>query len=330
MKPLELQKEIRKGNFSPLYFFYGDESFLVEKTVKEMLLLLVAPEHSDFNLSVFYGNESTSRDILNAARTAPLLTDRRVVLVKEADQLKPSSWNEFSSYFTAPVSSTCMIFCARRMMIKADLLKTFKKHGRAVRFYHPFEREIPEWIRKIAKEFHKNISREAVTLLNTALENDLQQIYSELEKIALFVGEKSLIEDTDVREALVDAKSANVFDLIDRIGNRDLEGSLHALKILLDAGEPPLKILTMITNRVRLLAKVKEMLQEGIPAAEIGRGLGMSDFYLKGILKQAPAFPLAQTETYFSHLFHSDWDLKSRRINKGFILEKLIADMCSL
>ena len=121
MKPLELQKEIKKKNFSPLYFLYGEESFLIEKMVKEMLPLLVPPGHSEFNLTVFYGKECTPRDILNAARTAPLLNDYRVVMLREADQLKPSSWSEFTSYFTTPVPSTCLIFCASKMVIKGEL-----------------------------------------------------------------------------------------------------------------------------------------------------------------------------------------------------------------
>lgn len=330
MKPLELQKAIRKRDFSPLYFFYGDETFIIDKIVGEIRGILIDPDLSSFNLNIFYGKESISHDIINSARTLPLLSDYRLVIVKEADQLKPASWKDFSSYFNHPLPSTCLIFCAEKMALKSELLKIFRAKGKVVRFYHPYDREIPEWIRKIAKECNKKISREAVALLSVALENDLQKIYNELQKIAIYVGEKGVIERDDVEETLADIKGATVFDLVDCIGSKDVESALIVLRKLVEAGEYPLKILMMITRHVRLMAKAKEMLKEGSSSADVGRTLGIRDFYLKGFLDQVKTFSLVQAETYFTHLFCSDQKLKSSRISKRLILEKLIANLCAL
>lgn len=328
MKPLELQMMIKKREHSPLYFFYGEEIFLIDKVVGDIKKIVIAPQLSDFNLSVFYGKESEPQDIINSAKTLPLLSDYRLVIVKEADKLKPSCWKDFSSYFTNPLLSTCLIFCAEKMVLNPKLLKIFRKRGKVVRFYHPYEREVPEWIKKIAKEFNKKISREALALLSMELENDLQKIYSELQKIATYVGKREVIERDDVKEVLSDQGGATVFDLVDCIGNKDVEGALSVLKRLLEAGEHPLKILMMITRQVRLLARAKEMLKEDSSYADVGRRLGIRDFYLKGFLEQVHTFSLHQVETHFTHLFRSDWKLKSSRINKRLILERLITDLC--
>ena len=330
MKLFELQKEIKKRNLSPLYFFYGEETFLIDKIVSEIREELVDPDLSSFNLNIFYGKESEPQDIINSAKTLPLMSDYRLVIIREADQLKPSYWKDFLSYFENPSSSTCCVFCAENMVLKAEPLKAFKKRGEMVRFYHPFNREIPEWIRKIAKEFNKKISREAVDLLSVELGNDLQKIYNELQKVAIYVGEKAVIESDDVKEAIADVGGVTIFNLVDCIGSKDREGALNALRKLLEVGEYPLKILTMITRQMRLLTRAKEMLKEGSSHADVGRKLGVRGFYLKGFLKQVNVFSLSHVEDCFTCLFCSDWKLKSSRIDKKLIMEKLIADLCAL
>jgi len=328
MKPLELQKAIKKRDLSPLYFFYGEENFLIDRVVGDIRQIVIAPHLSDFNLTVFYGRESEPQDIINSAKTFPLLSDYRLVIVKEADKLKPSCWEDFSSYFTHPLLSTCVIFCAAKMVLTPELLNVFKERGKVVRFYQPYEREVPEWIRRLAKEFNKKISRDALALLSVELENDLQKIYSELQKIATYVGEREVIEKDDVNEVLADVRKATVFDLVDCIGNKDGEGALSALGRLLETGEQPLKILMMITRQVRLMARAKEMLKKGSSYADVGKRLGIRDFYLKGFLEQVHTFSLSQVEAHFTCLFRSDWRLKSSRIDKRLILERLITDLC--
>ena len=92
MKPLELQKAIKRKEISPLYFLYGEESFLLEKTLASLKENLIDPSLHHFNLSVFNGRESTPQDILSSAKTHPLSGGYRMVVVKEADKLK-SPWN---------------------------------------------------------------------------------------------------------------------------------------------------------------------------------------------------------------------------------------------
>jgi hypothetical protein len=70
------------------------------------------------------------------------------------------------------------------------------------------------------------------------------------------------------------------------------------------------------------------MLKEGFSQAEVGSSLGIRNFFLKGFLTQVHAFSLAQAEVCINYLFYSDWKLKSSRVNKRLILEKLIIELC--
>jgi len=91
MKPLELQKAIKRKEIAPLYFLYGDEPFLLEKTVASLQEELLDPNLLHFNLTIFYGSESTPQDIISSAKTHPIAGGYRMVVVKEADKLK-SPW----------------------------------------------------------------------------------------------------------------------------------------------------------------------------------------------------------------------------------------------
>ena len=329
MKPLELQKAITRKEIAPLYFLYGDESFSLEKAVASLQEALVDPNLTHFNLAVFHGSESTPQDIISSAKTHPLSGGYRMVVVKEADKLK-SPWKIFTPYFSQPLASTCLVFCGEKLPLKAQPLSAFKKKGVPVRFYHPYDREIPGWIRNIAQTCNKKVSGSAASLLSTELENDLQTIYKEIEKLAAYVGDREVIEIDDVKEVVTVNRGVSVFKLNDLIADNNREGALHALKQLLGAGEPPLKILTMITRQVRLLVQAKEMLEEGLSQQEVGRKLGIRDFYLRDFIKRAQTVSRTGGEKSIHLLFHSDWKLKSSWVDKRIVLEDLVTGLCVL
>jgi DNA polymerase-3 subunit delta len=329
MKPLELQRDLEKGNIAPLYLFYGEDLFLIDRTVDQLKKLLVDPRLASFNFSLYYGGESEPRQIVNAAQTLPLAGKRRLVVVKEADQFK-ASWKEFSAYCERPLSSTCLVFCSGASTLKAEITSLFKNNGIAVRFYHPFRNETPEWIRRLAGERNKKISREAVALLEEFLENDLQGIANELEKIALYAGERNVIEREDVEVVIAAVKDASIFTLTDCLAGKDRMKALEVLHHLLEAGEHPLKILTMIARHYRLMARAGEMVYNGTSATEAGKQLGINNFHLKEFARQAETFSPGQTGKYLSLLFQSDRRLKSSRISEKIILEDMITRLCEI
>lgn len=329
MQPLELQRAIARKECAPLYFFYGEETFLIDKTLESLRKTLLDENLAFFNLTVFYGRESTSLDIINAAKTLPLQGDYRLVIVKEADLLR-SPWKDFASYFARPVLSTCLVFCGEKLPLKAALLAAFKMQGIPVRFYHPYDRDLPGWIRNFSRELNKKMSGEAVALLQAELSNDLQTIFNEIKKIAAYAGERPVIERDDVKEVIAPSRGTSIFTLTDCIAGKDAEGALRSLKHLLEEGEHPLKILTMITRQIRLLARAREMVENGAVQGDVGRALGIRDFYLGAFIKQVRAFSLSRVESDFSLLFHADWRLKSSRVDKRFLLEDLITRLCAL
>lgn len=329
MKPLELQQALQKGEIAPLYLLYGEETFLIDATLDDLKKRLIDPSLSSFNLTLFYGGETQPHHIISAAQTLPLLSKYRMVVVREAEQIK-SPGKDFSAYCEQPLSSTCLIFCSGSLTLKSDLLSLFKKKGAVVRFYHPFNSEIPVWIRKFAREHNKQLSREAAALLGEALENDLQRIYKEMEKIALYVGERAAIEREDVQAVIAAGNEVSIFSLTDCLAGKDPVRALDTLQHLLNQGEHPLKIIAMIARHYRLMVRAKEMMQGGSAPAVAGKKVGINDFHLKEFLKQVQSFSLDRVEDCFTLLFQTDRRLKSSRVSEKIILEDMIARLCVL
>lgn len=328
MKPLELQKDLEKGAIAPIYLFYGEDAFLIDTTVDLLKKLLVDPRLASFNLSIYHGGEIEPGQVINAAQTLPLAGKRRLVVVKEADQFK-SSWKDFAPYFEHPLPSTCLVFCSGASPLKSEITSLFKKNGTAVRFYHPFRNEMPEWIRRMAKERNKQINREAAALLGESLENDLQSISNELEKISLYAGERKVIDRGDVEAVIAAVREVSIFNLTDCLAAKDRVQALDTLQRLLDGGEHPLKILTMIARHYRLMVRAREAMQNGTSAAEAGKQLGVHNFHLKDFARQVENFSLGQARNCFNLLFQSDRKLKSSRISEKIILEDMIARLCA-
>ena len=88
MTPQEFETSLKKGLVPTVCFLYGEEQFLVERAVHKLLERAIDPALKDFNFNVYFGNESKGVDIVDAAQTLPMFSERRAVLVKRAEQLK--------------------------------------------------------------------------------------------------------------------------------------------------------------------------------------------------------------------------------------------------
>src|SRR5512136_1516812 len=110
MKPEEFARSLEKGEIAPLYYFYGDEPYLIDRSIKRLLDRTVSPDSRDFNLNIYYGKECKGEEIAAAAQTLPMFADRRVVLVKRSGELSAGALEVLAQYVADPSPSTCLIF----------------------------------------------------------------------------------------------------------------------------------------------------------------------------------------------------------------------------
>ena len=311
MKPEELEAAIKRGEFSPLYYFYGDEPYLMDRGVSRLLERLVDPASRDFNLNLYYGPECRGEEISDTAQTVPMFAEWRVVLVKRGESLSSAALDHLIPYVQNPSPSTCLIIQGEKVDQRKKFFTEFKKNGVLVECKRPYENQLGGFIRSEAGIYGKKIDAAAAEMLIHLVGNNLQELASQMEKVAIYVGQRSVIELADIRKIVSDTKVDNVFELANALGNKNLAAAMRRLHTILRDGEAPLMLLAMITRHFRQIWQIRELIDSKAPEPEIAKKTGINPYFLKGMLKQAGNFSPSECRRLFEQLFYADLSMKS-------------------
>ena len=325
----ELERSLSGGALSPVYYLYGNDGYLLDLALRQ-IREKVASSSPGAMVSFFSADESDPAAIVSEARTLPFFSTSRVVVVKEAHLFKRGAWKEFKSYIENPVSSTTLVFLGSAMDLEKETSDLVEKRGMIVRLDHPFKNRLLPWIKTIAREYKKEITVDGATLLIDVVGNDLLRIRSELEKAALYRLEDRTIEAETIREVVAEARTDTIFSLVDSVAGKKRDEALSILWRLIEGGQPPLLILSLLHRQFRLIARGKEMVGKGKGRSDLGRELKIRDSRLNDFQDQLSRFTLEEVKTIFMSLARTDLALKSSRLDKGMILEDLILGMCGL
>ncbi|HWI41584.1 MAG TPA: DNA polymerase III subunit delta, partial [Verrucomicrobiae bacterium] len=264
-----MSRAVSRGEPAPVYWFHGEETFLMDREAKRMEGALVAADFRDFNLNLFYGNECRGEDIVEAAQTLPFFASRRLVVVRRAELLAAASLEKVAEYLRNPATSTCLLFIGGKIDGRKKIFAELKKSGALVEFKRPYDNRLPSFVAEEAARLGKKLEPAATELLLHMVGNNLRELVSQLEKVATFAGEAPVITREAVREVACDSRVDTVFDLTDALGDREAAQALRSLRILLREGDAPLQILHMITRHYRQLWKISEAVEKRVPQQDL-------------------------------------------------------------
>jgi DNA polymerase III subunit delta len=225
---------------------------------------------------------------------------------------------------TMPETTILVIIVEEALEASNPLFKAAEKYGKVVQSVLPKGSALEQWINKRARAIGVKIAPEATTLLATFIGNNLRLLANELDKLATYVGQDATIKVDDVRQLSPQVQEARIFDLTDALAQRNRKQALNLLHDLLSDGEPPLKLLSIITTQVRTLLLVKELAQKGMRGAQVASTLGMAPFIAEKALRQAHNFTPAQLEEAYRQLLSADAGLKRSRMTPEMALDLLV------
>jgi len=315
---------LTQGKARPFYLLYGDEGYLIERARKNIVDALL-PQFGELNFTPYDADQTRPSEVITACNTLPCMAQRRIVLAKGAHHYSQSDLRSFIPYLQSPSPTTALIFIAEGM--PAEFIKEAKDG--AFHLQRPSQREIPSWIRTIAQELGKEIAPDAAGYLQEAVGRDLQGLYHELSKTSLYIGERGRIELADVEKVVSEVRATTIFELTKAIGERDLKRTFRALERIWESGEPPLKILGMISRQFRHLLITKEIQAHGGTAEEIKKQVGVPNpYYLRELAAQAKGFSQGALQRAMRTLWETDLRLKRSSLSKRLLLEGLVITLC--
>ncbi len=213
MTAQEFETALNKGTFPALSYLYGEETFLIERSVRQLLERAIDPSLKDFNLNVFYGNETKGVEILDAAQTLPMFAERRAVLVKRADALKEDVLDSLLPYIRNPAATTCLVFTGAKIDQRKKFFLELKKQGCLVEFKRLYDNKLSSFIQSEAIAQGKTIDPAAAALLSLLIGNNLQELSSQVEKLAVYCGARPRVTVEDVRTIASSSKAFTAFEL---------------------------------------------------------------------------------------------------------------------
>jgi DNA polymerase-3 subunit delta len=326
--PQRLNDVTARGEIYPLYYLYGDESFLIDESLAALETKALGDGLRDFNLTSFYGDEAEMSAIRDAVETLPMMAQVRVVVVKNAHELSDKDWEELAPVIDNPVSTTALICVGTKLDKRKKYSKRFIEKGIVVEFKRPYDNQIPDWIRLICKKQGLILGSEAVELMHQLVGSNLSDIHAETLKLAQFVGERKKVTNEDVLSVVSHVRIDSVFDLTDAIGQGDRARALLCLANLLDHGQNEVGVLALISRHFRILKLVSDGLKEGLTGPKLAGRAGVSPYFLKSYSDQARRWNERKIENTFQALLDTDRALKSYPVSSHIWLENFIVQTC--
>ncbi|HEX4925233.1 MAG TPA: DNA polymerase III subunit delta [Bdellovibrionales bacterium] len=327
--PKRLSDLVKRGPLSPLYLFFGEEPFLIEESLEELVNAALDGGIKDFNYNVFYASDDDVSKVRDAIETLPMMCARRVVVLKGAHQLKTKELEELMPIIDSPVDSTVFIMVADSIDQRLRFFKQFAQSGILVQFQRPYDNQIPMWIETLAKRHGMKLNAESVELVHQMVGSNLIDIDNELRKLSQFVGARKDVTVEDVKQIVSTLRVDTVFQLANAIGNNDRSTALDHLANLLGHGESPIGILALVSRHIRILMTVKDGLREGLTAGQLGSRVGVPPFFMKQYVEQSRQWSDDKLNDAHTALLLTDRALKSSPVTPHIWLENFILKTCS-
>jgi len=322
MRYEDFLREFSRGQSAPVYFFFGEEDYLIEEATKRILSQFVDPSTADFNLDIFHGDEVSGAQLVNAALSYPVMASYRVVVVKRIEGLSSEARGMLLRYCERPSPQTKLVLTAGKIDTERKFYRDLMARSQWVEFRPLYENKVALWIRDFVWQRRKEISPRAIQLLQAKLGHSLRDIANELEKLLLFTRDKNRIEAKDVEVVVGISKSFNIFELWDAIGERHLIESFKIAQMMIESGESAVFMVSMLTTYFVRLWKVRILRAQGMKPEAIASELNINPFFLDRTLRQAQRYPEKKIRQNLEHLLKADVALKS-----GYQTPRLVMDL---
>lgn len=330
----QLMKQIKAKNLSKVYLFTGEE-FVLSKMLFDMLkAAILNPSLEQLNLTYLDGKSIDVSQIVNACETLPFMDEKRLVVVNDITLISGTinmpnkDIDELCAYMERLPESCCLVFINEKSDKKRRLYKAIVKNGSVVEYSKLVKSDLSKWILKRIRMQKKSIESDALELfiessdyLNKDSKSNLSDIENEIKKLLAFAKDKGVISRADIESSVEENMDTNIFKMVESIGQGSKENGLVYMNILLNNGEPPVKILFMIVRQLRLIYQSKALLDKGFSTNDIGRIMEERSFVVSKALKQARNLPYEKLKELYEYAAQLDVKMKSSQVSPRLALE---------
>ncbi len=342
-----------------IYLIHGSDELLRSERLDALRAALGEPELAELSTSTLDGRKASVAEVCYHCDVMPFLTARRLVIVsgllaqlkrrqqggkKKADGAEAGESGKGAARVDAdrdallnylpglpPTTDLALVeteSVARNERPYKELAR-LAEAGRAeiVLCEAPEERDLPEWVLRRAKHKGGVIERDAAFDLATSIGRNLRLLDSELDKLVTYRGGAGPIRREDVRLLTPYTQEANIFDMVDAIGQQDGSKAVRLLTELQRDGATPLYLLSMVVRQFRILVQVADQMSLGLGKEEIAKALGLHPFPTQKAMEQCRRWRMSDLEAAYDHLLATDLAIKTGKLPDDLALDLLVVEL---
>ncbi|PSL07550.1 DNA polymerase III subunit delta [Cecembia rubra] len=320
-KAEDVLKDLKSGKYAPVYFLQGEEPFFIDQISNFIEKNAISEHEKGFNQVLMYGKEAPMNVILSNARRFPMMADRQVVIVKEAQNIPNLGKDEVDTlllnYLQNPLPSTILVFAHKYKKLdgRKPLAKELDKKAVLVNSEKIKDYQLPAWIEAYVKSQNHVIDSRTSSFLADSIGNNLEVIVNELAKIFINFTEPTTLTKDHIQKYVGINKEYNNFELLNAIGFRDV---VKANKIIHYFAQNPksnplIPMIILIFNYFSKIALVNSNANLG--EAELAKILGINPYFLKDYKTAAKNYHLGKVIDCFGYI--QEADLRSKGVESG-------------
>lgn len=312
----QIINNIQQGTIAPIYFLMGEEPYYIDEVANFIEKNILSEDEKGFNQMVFYGRDTTIEDIISQAKRYPMMAERQVVIVKEAQDLSRTIEN-LVAYAENPQPSTVLVLCYKYKKIDArkKLSKAIKSNGILMESKKLFENQIPNWISQKLTSNGYTITPKAALMLTEFLGNDLSKVQKELEKLQIIIKQGEQITPEVIEENIGISKDYNNFELQNAIGSKDIKKAFGIIQYFGQnpKNNPMVMTIALLYSFFSKLLTYHSLSNKG----DAAKALGISPYFIKDYQQAASNYPMKKVSAIVASL--REIDMKSKGVGAANI-----------
>lgn len=217
-----IKKAIKAREFAPVYLLHGEEGYFTDSLAAEFENVLSEDEKA-FNQYVLYAPETEPTQVIDLCRRIPMMAERQVVILKEAQAIRADKLAKLAPYLADPVPTTLLVICCRGAQAKGKELMNAVKSGNGVVFESKKIQDynIPAYIGAYIRQKGLSADQKALEMMRDFIGNDLSKLYNEIDKLATILPPNASVTPEVVERNIGVSKEYNTFELVDAFAARD-------------------------------------------------------------------------------------------------------------
>lgn len=324
-----LKSDISLKKFHRIYYIYGSENYLKKFFLNEIKKTIISSESESVDYYKADGKQLTLDDFSDQLERFPLISDKKMIVIVDLPFSSPVR-NYLQKNPQALPDDTVIVlyYVDEKYDERTKEFKAFKvfleQNGLLVEVNAPDSVTMKKWVKQHFKKKQRIISDDTVNYLLSNVDNDMNMLLGEIEKLSAYCDNTVLNNDIDtICIKTVDAKT---YDLTDAVLNKDSNLAYELVKKLFEMQTNIQVLLGTLFSAFCNLYKIKVLLAEGLSIDSICKKLNMRDFVVKRYIKKLQSIDENKILKLIECCVAADLTAKSTAVDEKVIITKLIVE----